>query len=387
MTRTMNLLAAVLFTASLFYSMPSAAQRLSSAAIEFPANSPEIRFQGRTAVNSDGSVSFDWSGVYCEFAFTGDYCAVRGSDDPRCLNRFNLFVDGIQTAVVNFSTDSTVVLFADVASGPGASGAPGRGSHQIRLQKRTEGNQGIFTLKKIILPEGERLEKSAPAPDRRILFIGNSLTCGYGVEAKSNKERFNNLTENCNLSYACDLARYFDADYELISHSGIGAARNYGDKRRVSKKAMPEAFARTFDSKDDSAPWNFGNDPFRPDVVVIYLGTNDFSTKPWPTYKEFSKRYYDIVRQVRAAYGDVPILCVSTYLIDPALDYTRRIVESGKSSNLHLAAILPGYCNPDTDHGADGHPNIVGQQKTAMLLAPYISTLTGWPVNAKRGIE
>jgi lysophospholipase L1-like esterase len=381
MIKSLKRFAAVLFTASLLYPMPSAAQRPTPAStLDFPANSPEIRFQGRTAVNSDGSVSFDWSGVYCEFAFTGDYCAVRGSDDPRCLNRFNLFVDGVQTAVVNFSTDSTVVLFAGVASGPGASGAPGRSSHQIRLQKRTEGSQGIFTLKKIILPEGERLEKSATAPDRRILFIGNSLTCGYGVEAKSNKEHFNNLTENCNLSYACDLARYFNADYELISHSGIGAARNYGDKRRVSKKAMPEAFARTFDSKGDSAPWDFGKDPFRPDIVVIYLGTNDFSTKPWPNYKDFSTRYFNIVRQVRAAYGDVPILCVSTYLIDPALDYTRRIVESGSASNLHLAAILPGYCDLDTEYGADGHPNIIGQQKTAMLLAPYISSLTGWPV-------
>ncbi|MCI2082776.1 MAG: GDSL-type esterase/lipase family protein [Bacteroidales bacterium] len=348
----------------------------------FPADSPEIRYGGRTKTEADGSVSYDWSGVYFEFDFTGGYCAVKASDSGK--NRFNLFIDGTQSGVVKFAPDTTVVLF-DAAGLYDTDSCSGQ-RHTIRLQKRTEGSQGIFTLKKVLLAEdGALIPTELPSEKRRILFIGNSLTCGYGVESASNKEHFSNLTENCDKAFGCVTARYFDADYVLISHSGIGAARNYGYNKKVSEYTMREEFGQTFDGRKDEK-WNFENDDFRPDIVVIYLGTNDFSTKPWPDYRQFSSAYLDIVGQVRKAYGNVPVLCVSTYIIDPALEYIRRIVDEGNGSksellhNLHFACIMPEYSNSETERGADDHPNAIGQIKTAMLLIPYISTITGWPV-------
>ncbi|WP_204266956.1 hypothetical protein, partial [Citrobacter youngae] len=43
-------------------------------------------------------------------------------------------------------------------------------------------------------------------PSRHIEFIGNSLTCGYGVEGKDRSEPYKAETENCNLSYATIIA-------------------------------------------------------------------------------------------------------------------------------------------------------------------------------------
>ena len=91
--------------------------------------------------------------------------------------------------------------------------------------------------------------KETECPSRHIEFIGNSLTCGYGVEGKDRSEPYKAETENCNLSYATIIARYFNADYTLIAHSGRGVVRNYGDSVRISavtmkliKVSLPDTF-------------------------------------------------------------------------------------------------------------------------------------------------
>ena len=49
-----------------------AATALSAGAREkVPAADSRITFVGRTLVTQDGSVSFDWSGVYARISFTG----------------------------------------------------------------------------------------------------------------------------------------------------------------------------------------------------------------------------------------------------------------------------------------------------------------------------
>ena len=138
---------------------------------EVPAASSEVRYVGRTQTNG-GDVSFDWSGTSFECRFTGGSLAMRVSDTKK--NYYNLTVDGRDAGVVTtFGTDSVVVLAEKL----------GRGEHTVRMQKRTEGEQGRTTIHAFLLDRGGRLLPAAPAPGRHIEFIGNSLTCGYGTEA------------------------------------------------------------------------------------------------------------------------------------------------------------------------------------------------------------
>ena len=228
-----------------------------------------------------------------------------------------------------------------------------------------------------------RLLPAAPAPGRHIEFIGNSLTCGYGTEGLSKDEPFKPQTENCNKAYACIIARYFGADYTLIAHSGRGAARNYGDKNATSQNTMADRIANTFDEAAEPA-WDFAASPYRPDLVVINLGSNDFSTLPHPSRDEFAAAYTRILQTLRGAYGDeMPILCVAPRVSEPAFTYIRDLCQSGVVPNLHFAAILPGYCNDGSELGSSAHPNYAGHRKMAMLLIPYVSTLTGWEAEIK----
>ena len=320
----------------------------------------------------DTYIDDGWSGTSFECRFTGGSLAMRVSDTKK--NYYNLTVDGRDAGVVTtFGTDSVVVLAEKL----------GRGEHTVRMQKRTEGEQGRTTIHAFLLDRGGRLLPAAPAPGRHIEFIGNSLTCGYGTEGLSKDEPFKPQTENCNKAYACIIARYFGADYTLIAHSGRGAARNYGDKNTTSQNTMADRIANTFDEAAEPA-WDFAASPYRPDLVVINLGSNDFSTLPHPSRDEFAAAYTRILQTLRGAYGDeMPILCVAPRVSEPAFTYIRDLCQSAVVPNLHFAAILPGYCNDGSELGSSAHPNYAGQRKMAMLLIPYVSTLTGWEAEIK----
>ncbi len=335
---------------------------------EYPGNHSNIRYTGRVVKNEDGSASFDWSGSYMEIKFTGSFLAIKVSDTRK--NYYNLFLNGVEQGVITtFGKDSVIVL---------ASGLKGK-SNVIRLQKRSEGEQGKSTIHTFYLSKNGKILQYNPGRTRHIEFIGNSLTVGFGTEGKSKDEKFLASTENCNLAYGAIISRYFNADYTLIAHSGWGAARNYGDTLRVSRISMKDKMMQTFDMEPGHI-WNFTS--YKPDIVVINLGSNDFSTKPHPLKEEFLGAYAIIIDRLRDKYGDIPILCVAPNR-GPAFEYLQEFVRARADKKLFFTAYLQGVYNSDSDLGSVGHPNYSGQQKLAMTLIPYISTATGWELSGK----
>lgn len=327
-----------------------------------PAADTAIRFVGRAAQGDDGSLAFDWSGCYFTFRFDGTRCALRVADTGR--NYYNITIDGQSCGVVTTSgADSTVVL---------ADALPRR-MHIVRVQKRTEGEQGRTILRGVVTDAP--LAAPPAAPGRHIEFIGDSHTCGYGTEGLSVREPFTPQTENCDLAWGCIVARYFDADYTLIAHSGQGVVRNYGDEREVSVCTMRERMLRTFDM-DSTVRWDFRG--YRPDLVVVKLGSNDVSTDFTPSEQAFVDSYALLLRRLREGYGDVPVLCVAPSDNTTLLRYVERFVQREQDPHLFFTAMLPGITNWDNDMGANFHPNHRGHRKLAMSVIPYIATVTGW---------
>lgn len=56
-----------------------------------------------------------------------------------------------------------------------------------------------------------------------------------------------------------------------------GVVRNYGEKTPTSPIPFPMIYKRTV-ANDANSTWNTAQ--WTPDVVVINLGTNDFSSQP-----------------------------------------------------------------------------------------------------------
>ena len=226
------------------------------------------------------------------------------------------------------------------------------------------------------------LQEEPEVRTRHIEFVGNSLTCGYGAEGKDRNEPFRLETENCNLSFSTIIARYFDADYSLIAHSGRGAVRNYGDSVRVSAITMKDKMLQTFD-EGSAEQWNFK--AYRPDLVVINLGTNDFSLEPQPYRSEFVKAYTQILKQLRQHYGQIPILCIYCCTVPaPVYTFYEEAVSGMNDRNIYLLKLKEGLFNEVLDYGAVWHPNYSGQRKMAMNIIPFISTVMGWELPEKK---
>lgn len=341
-----------------------------------------ITYIGRTLVK-DGEVSFDWTGVYLKARFQGTYLEMKVSDTGN--NYYNVWLDSPMDAdpdkvIRTHGTDTTIVLFnkEEIKARFGKDKKALKEPHQVILQKRTEGFQGITTFREFT-SDGIFLQADKPS-DRVMEFIGDSYTCGYGTEA-SNKDRFSPETENQNLTYACKAARYFGVDQIIIAHSGMGVARNYNGNNKDA--FMPDLYLRTYDGVPEPA-WNANDFAPKPSITVIYLGTNDFSTGMQPAERVFVKNYITLLKEIKEYYGEShPILCVAPKH-DPIQEtYIRKAIDSGGLSDVHFLALSYSVHDHTGDMGADGHPNGSGHTKLAYTVIPVISTIMGWEMTGK----
>lgn len=339
--------------------------------IETPASDSRVEYTGRTLVEGT-DVTYDWSGVYFRVRFNGPYLAMKCSDTKNCW--FNLWTDKQMSPeadkVFMVGARDTLIVLAE---------GLGKGEHEVILQKRTEGEQGRFTVHSF-LTKGELLQANG-RKERHIEFVGDSYTCGYGTESHDRNDPFLAETENCNLTYAAIAARYFGADFNLVSHSGQGIARNYDNFG--AGYHMPHRYRQVFNTTKEPL-WEPSMGAYTPDVVVIYLGTNDFSTGEQPLEENFRANYISLLKSIKGNYGeDIPVLCMGSPANPYLYDYIRSAVVASGLKNVAYMTVSRFAHNYEDDLGASWHPNYQGHIKVASCMIPYISTLTGWKMEDK----
>ena len=324
------------------------------------ANDPNISFTGRVQRMNDGAVHYDWAGTYMQTDFNGTAITARIAEEGESYNQ--VFIDGKLLDKIHFTGKEP----HDVVLAKGLS----KGTHRLRLQKVTEGEFGRTTIYSFTA-KGKGDFKAVKPKGRLIEIIGDSYSCGYGAEG-TEKSHFELKTENCDKAYECAIARYFDADYVLVAHSGMGMARNYAGK---TMKNMTQRYPLLFDNHDSIA-YDFKQ--YRPDLVIINLGTNDFSVNGAPS--NYVSNYVRMIKTVRSHYGDVPVLCVTPHSANifllAALKELRQKIAGMKG--VRVAEPMPDIVVSGHDIGSDYHPNWRGHQKIAATLIPVVATMTGW---------
>lgn len=352
-----------------------------------PAADSRVTFVGRTLVEN-GDVAFDWTGVYFRIAFTGKSLSMRASDikwdtttemAATRHNYYNVWIDAPMSAephrIIEVASMDTVIELIDPVYLKNSKVKV----HQVIVQKRTEGEQGKTIIHEFATDAKGQFLQAEPIRKRQLEFIGASYDCGYGVDDSSRLAKFTPETENASRSFPAIISRYFDADYVVVAHSGMGAARNYNSK--FDGYHMPDRYLQTFDM--DSAQdtrWNAAESDIRPALTLIYLGGNDFSVSLQPSYEKFRDGYYRLIRYIKDNYGeDHPVLCVSSKAHSTLLDYMRDMVKFCPMSNVHFMACCPTlHLSTDEDLGASMHPNYIGHQKFSYAYIPYVATITGW---------
>ena len=331
---------------------------------------PHIQYVGRIVKTNPDSYRFSYPGTQIIAAFEGTQLKMMCK--PRS-GYFMVSVDGAEPFKIAFmgERDSVVTL---------ATALP-QGRHEVRVMYAIEGYEYRPAFKGFILEQSARLLPAPALPERRIEFIGNSITCGYGNESTDPNDHFEFETENHFFSYAQLSARELQAVPQIVARSGIGVYRNYGGpKTGTPELDMPSQYEYTlYNNKEER--WDFSR--FTPDVVCINLGTNDLSTNNYDV-KLLKKGYEKFLQMVRRnnPQAKIVFLCGSM-LQGKELEIARKtldeIVENAhKQGDKQVYRFDFSPHNGSLKYGADWHPSLWQHRKMAAELTAYLRELMQW---------
>lgn len=345
-----------------------------ASSLSVPATHAAVRPLGRT-VAQGAALRMDWTGTGAELAFEGSEVIVYLETGT---NLFNAFVDGKLLAVLGQQpVKGSPAAKLWLAPEAGAEGAwrlrLRKGKHLLRVQKRTAPNFGASTLKGFRLNAGSKLLSLPAAPALKLEFVGDSMTNAYGVEGPGKSCSDLRSFENSDLSYASLATRALGAQAHIVAFSGYGVVRNWGFKEKASPDPYPTFYPRAVLS-DAASKWDRSR--YKPNLAVIYLGTNDFSTQPNPDAEAFISGYLKLMGAVREGRPGLPILCIQggTYAaMDGAIATAveRDRAKGNKSDLLKLTG------TQDAELGCDWHPMAVVHQRWAPLVAAKIKAMLG----------
>jgi len=254
--------------------------------------------------------------------------------------------------------------------------------HTVLLTKRTEALFGIasftgFTTASESSSSLESLpeQRTPRQSSRKIEFIGDSITCGYGDEGIPPCP-FSAATQNELDAYGPVTAAALNAEIFVECWSGKGVVRNYGAPNTTSPDPFPVYYPRLF-ANDATSKWTFSN--WVPDAVVINLGTNDYSTQPNPPQQLFESGYNAFIKFILTQYGasqpNLKFFLVCGPLIgNPCCSYVKDVASQHSNA---VYVNMQGILNSN-DFGCDGHPNVRGHAKMAQVAIPIIRSTMGW---------
>lgn len=286
--------------------------------------------------------------------------------------RYEIFVDGelFQTGMMEKKSVEVPVFEGEENK-----------SAVVRIVKITEAAQSHMAISSILVDDDGTISPTEEK-DLKIEFIGDSITCGYGVEALNANEHFSTATQNAAKTYAYEASTLLDADYSFVSFSGFGIVSGYtGTGERNTASLLPPIYEKlTFSWGNNSfnkEMWDFSK--FVPDVVVINLGTNDASYTKGSMKKsaEFIEGYVAFLKQVRALNPDATIICALGIMGDDLFNKIQVAVENycDETGDDDITTLHFPVQNTGDGIGADWHPSEKTQKKDGKLLADFITEL------------
>jgi lysophospholipase L1-like esterase len=202
--------------------------------------------------------------------------------------------------------------------------------------------------------------------------IGDSISCGYGNEGVSPCS-FSAETENHYLTYGSIAARALGAELSAVAWSGKGVIYNYDDDKADPLPAIYDRLVAT-----DPAPWDFS---WQPDVVVVNLGTNDFSTGDDPPADVFVPAYVAFLAHLRDVYPDAYVLVLAPSLWSDEATMVAGYLQSVVAER-HAAgddAVDVADINvPWIGAGCDGHPSAATHEGMGARLVEELQARLGW---------
>jgi lysophospholipase L1-like esterase len=248
---------------------------------------------------------------------------------------------------------------------------PEAGEHTVRVVKITEAGMSYVGFAALSV-EGELLP---PEEDNRTkaLFIGDSITCGYGVLGAPESE-YTIREEDGELSYSAVLARAMNWNAEWVSVSGHGMFVEYtGDPENILPREFP--YTNWFYNKERREDYS----RFQPDMIIVNLGTNDSGPMAEnPLLRGgFKSRYESFLYTLRLAFPKAKIVCVMGTLATGVYPYVQEVIDKVLADGLMTDVYgleLP-YHDVEHDGVASGHPTAITHEKDAKRIEEFIRNI------------
>jgi len=334
---------------------------------EIAPQDPNIRYVGRWDMSDPAAPKATWTDSTVTAAFKGTALNVKLKYTGTFPASFyQVTVDGQPTIVISPKTGEDLISVA--------SGLPDK-EHVIEIIRR---NEGAWTSPFVF--EGFQLEKEGkllpppPRSEKRILIVGDSISCGYGNEAAPT-EHNPPAKQNGYLTYGAIAARKLGAEVEIIAWSG---------RTLFPHNTMVEVYDRVMAQSDtpkaDLKSWV-------PDVVLIDLGTNDFrNPKQPPEQAGWISAYKSFIGTIRATAPKAYIFVASGPMGTPANwdQWAKTVVADLNAAGDKNISYLP-FPTQDVNvdgKGGDWHPSVKTHMKMADRLVGEIEKVTNWKTTA-----
>ncbi|MDY3846170.1 MAG: SGNH/GDSL hydrolase family protein [Eubacteriales bacterium] len=320
----------------------------------------KLYIHGRTTKKED-CLALDWIASGFDVAFCGNRIMISfgayGDDVPvyvkvildACEHKFSISDGNERIVIENLDDKEHYLTFLRVS--------------EVRNKNMIDGRLLVADLE--VCGENPMICEKPSAPNLRMAFFGDSITCGYGVLGSLSDKDMRTCDEDATLAYAYLTAKHFHADYRICSISGQGIVK---DCCGAEGHRIPAFFDEV--SRETRVPYDHSE--WIPHVVVVNAGTNDRGAGQ-VTSEDFLTGAKAFINRIRTVYPDAYIVWM--YGVMKPDDYRialygleKEIRETDKKFfYLSVAAIDESEC------GTHAHPNVKGQRRAADTLIKFLS--------------
>ena len=313
---------------------------------------------GRVDMTDPLKPQFNWSGSGFVAAFRGKSAFIELKHEK--INEFTVIIDGVRFPKITAKPGLHKYTLADNLS---------EGTHVIEFYRQTEALFGITQMTDLDLGFSHH-DLEPPPVTRRIEVIGDSITTGYGTE---------NLHPECTLlpehqdhyvTYTSIAARALNAELITIAWSG----RSIVDIPQVRVKSMIHHYEQVLPPQKEPK-WDFSSTP---DIVIINLGTNDFSDGNIPNPSILTSGYLSILKKIRHYYAKTYILATLSpmlgesdlVVVQNAIKQAIGLFHKQMDKNIKFWPM-----NFSIDLACDYHPSITAHRYMADALIPQLTAI------------
>lgn len=345
----------------------------------FIADDTHVRIGGRS-IFENGIRYLSYTNSFMEFEFTGTRASVKLISDltpPEDIYRAYaaVFINGEYSHRIKLDRPEEEFVLWESENPE---------KIRLRLMKVSEAAFAKMGIASITI-DGELHPAPAPEYERRIEFIGDSITCGYGVDGIWNKDVFSTETENPLKGYAYKTALKCRAEFQYVSWSGIGLMSCYVDEnaeKPLNDWLMQDLYVYTDSpleksqgkaSHDEHRKYDFS---FKPQAIVLNIGTNDHSwTKDIKErQEEYAEIYFDFLKEIRSHNPQAYIFCAYGVMGNVLANVQREQTERFKTECDDRICYIELPVQLESDGiGADWHPSEITHEKMSLILADKLN--------------